>query len=160
MRRRVITTLLCTLLLAAIAVSTCGCKAWVSRTNSAERRWNRQDVDSYRIEVAYIRGMWHFQKHVITVRDGQVVDASASCMDAPRETAQGTKCEVEPFDPQEYTVPGLFAKAKSVAKEYPRRQIEINFDETYSYPTRIMRSHPDILEAIDRWRVESFEVLE
>jgi hypothetical protein len=160
MRRRVRITLLCTTLLAVVALSTFGCNAWVSSTNSAERRWNRQDIDSYRIEVAYIRGVWHFQKHLITVREGQVVDSSASCLDAPRETAQGTKCEVEPFDPQEYTVPGLFAKAQSMAKEYPRREIEMVFDETYSYPALIKHSDPEVLEAIDRWRVESFEVIE
>ena len=153
-------TRLRTTLLAAVALSILGCNACVSRSNTAERRWNRQDIDDYRIEVAYIRGVWHFQKHTLTVRKGEIADVSASCVQAPRERAQDMECKVEPFDPLEYTVPGLFAKARSMAKEYPMREIEITFGETYSYPALIRHSDPDVPEAIDRWRVESFEVLE
>ncbi len=142
------------------ALALCGCSAWTARVNQAERKWKKQDISNYRIEVAYIRSAWHYQAHTITVRDGQVVDWSASCIDAPRETASGIKCEVEPFDPAEYAVPGLFARARSMAQTYPEQELVIDFHETYGFPSRIRHQDPNVVDGINRWRVESFEVLE
>ena len=137
-----------------------GCNAWVAQVNKAERKWQKQDINSYRIEVVYICSTWHYQTHTITVRDGQAVDWSASCMDAPRETYMGIECEVEPFDPEEYTVPGLFAKARSVAEAHPEQEVVIDFHDTYGFPRRIRHDDPSVVDGIDRWLVESFEALE
>jgi len=49
-----------------------------SQTRRAERRWQRNDIGSYRMEVSLRSGTWHYQTHVVMVRNGEVVDASAS----------------------------------------------------------------------------------
>jgi hypothetical protein len=132
----------------------------VEQVESARRVWNRQGIDSYRIVVSHVQGTWHYQSHTITVRDGQVEHQSATCVTAPMETALGKECEVEPFDPEEYTVPGLFATARSLAEQYPRQGVEIGFDGDYCFPSGIRFDLPDVVDEDQAWGVGSFEVLE
>jgi hypothetical protein len=147
-------------ILTPTALAGCGSDALAAQVNRAEHRWQEQDINSYRIEVGYGRGTWHYQTHTVTVRDGQAVDWSASCVTAPMETALGKVCEVEPFDPEEYTVPGLFAKARSLAEAYPEQGVEIEFHSTYGFPSRIRYDLPDVVDEDQAWGVRSFEVLE
>ena len=56
--------------------------------DEAEKQWREQEIASYRIEVLTVRGTWHAQVHLITVRNGQVVDESASCTPAPAELGE------------------------------------------------------------------------
>ena len=91
-------------------------------------------------------GVWHYQTHVVTVRDGEVVDASASCVTAPMETALGKECEVEDFDPGIYTVPGLFVLARSLTEASPVGAVEIDFDDTYGFPKRINYDLADVVD--------------
>ena len=141
---------------------TVGCSGGrlVAQVRRAERRWQRGDIGNYRIEVSLRSGTWHYQTHVVTVRNGEVVDASASCVTAPMETALGKECEVEDFDPGTYTVPGLFALARSLTEASPRDAVEIDFDDTCGFPKRISY---DLAHAVDEeqaWGVRAFEVLE
>ena len=98
--------------------------------------------------------------HVVTVRNGEVVNASASCVTAPMETALGKECEVEDFDPGTYTVPGLFAVARSLTKASPGDAIEIDFDDTHGFPKRISYDLADAVDEEQSWGVRAFEVLE
>ena len=122
-----------------------------------ERKWLEKDIDSCRIVVLHVSSVWHAQTHNITVRASEVLDQSASCTPAPTENV---KCEVQPFDAEEYTVPGLFGLARSLAQFDDGNWTEIEFDPTYGYPTDISYDHPEILDEDSYWGVTSFEVRE
>ena len=77
----------------------------------------------------------------------------------PGPTENG-KCEVQPFDVEEYTVPALFELARSMAQFDEGKWTEIEFDPTYGYPTSISYDHPEILDEDSYWGVQSFEVLD
>ena len=80
-----------------------------------------------------------------------------SCIPAPTENG---KCEVQPFDAAEYTVPGLFAVAYALAEHEDGNWTEIEFDPTYGYPARMRYDHPEIIDEDSYWGVRSFEVRE
>ncbi len=132
----------------------------VAQVRRAERRWQRGNVGSYRIEVSLRRATWHYQTHVVTVRDGEVIGASASCVTAPMETALGKKCEVEDFDPGTYTVPGLFTPARSLSEADPGGAVKIDFDDTYGFPRWISYDLADVVDEDQAWSVGAFEMLE
>ena len=78
-----------------------------------EDKWLEKDIDSYRIVVSHVRSIWQTQTHEILVSECRVVEQSASCIPAPVESGE---CQVESFDPEEYTVAGLFEVARSLAQ--------------------------------------------
>ena len=122
----------------------------------AEQRWAEQGVDDYRI-VVVTSSIWHMQIHDIIVRDSQVAESSATCEPAPVELG---KCEVQPFNAEEYTVPGLFARARWLAGSRDAQYGQIEFDATYSFPARMFFDHPETIDEEWAWRVEAFAVLE
>jgi hypothetical protein len=122
----------------------------------AEQRWAEQGVNDYRI-VVVTSSIWHMQVHHIVVRDGDVAESSATCEPAPVEMG---KCEVRPFDAEDYTVPGLFARARWLAQSRDVQYGRIEFDATYSFPARMFFDHPEMIDEEWGWRVEAFEVLE
>jgi len=85
----------------------------LAEIDKQEHKWLEKDIDSYRIVVSHVRSIWHAQTHEILVSEGKVVDQSASCIPAPAESG---KCQVESFDPEQYTVAGLFAVARLLAQ--------------------------------------------
>jgi hypothetical protein len=110
-----------------------------------------------------VRSTWHLQTHVIVVRDGQVVGATATCDPAPAEYG---KCEVEPFDAQDYVVPALFERARKKAQSDPERT-RLTFDRRYGFPTGIffdgektVAGRPGVVDGDSAVRVEAFEVLD
>jgi len=121
-----------------------------------EESWARDGVDDYRI-VVVITSIWHRQRHDITVRDGQVTEATATCDPAPTELG---RCQVQPFDAEDYTMPGLFARARSLTYSRDAQYGKIEFDATYGFPARMSYNHPDLIDEEWAWRVETFEVLE
>jgi hypothetical protein len=152
--RRQVVVLLVTITL----LSSAACQpTLISQIERAEENWNRQGIMSYRIEVMVMESTWHLQTHKITVRDGQVTDASAWCSPAP---AEGRECEVRQFDPEDYTVPGLFVMARSSAESQRGRWTKIEFDPTYGYPRSILADDPEIMDDDLLVGVSAFEVLE
>jgi len=85
----------------------------LAEIDKQEHKWLEKDIDSYRIVVSHVRSIWHAQTHEILVSEGKVVDQSASCIPAPAESG---KCQVESFDPEQYTVAGLSAVARLLAQ--------------------------------------------
>jgi hypothetical protein len=159
------TRALCFICLACLAWALVGCDL-LPRTRSdqllaeiavQEYEWLEKDIDSYRIVVSHVRSIWHAQIHEIVVSEGKVVEQSASCIPAPVESGE---CQVESFDPEEYTVAGLFAVARSLAQYYDGDWTEIEFDPSYGYPISIAYDHPEIVDEDSYWGVRSFEVLE
>lgn len=135
-------------------VSACGLLG-DSGVDRAELKWKQPSVSSYRIEV--LEGsIWHAQTHTITIRNNQVVESSADCVPAP---AEGGKCTVEAFDPDTFTVPGLFGTARTRTTSEQAKWMKITFDPTYGYPSQISYNNPDILDEEWSMRVTAFEVL-
>lgn len=127
-----------------------------NEVEQAEQRWAEHGVDDYRI-IVVTSSIWHMQIHDIVVRNGVVAEASATCEPAPVEMG---KCEVQPFEAEEYTVPGLFARARWLAQSRDAQYGRIEFDSTYSFPVRMSFNHPEMIDEEWGWRVETFEVLE
>lgn len=156
---------LCTLALLCLTVMSIACNACglaggnplMAQIGQAERRWQDQGIESYRLEVRFVRSIWHAQSHLVTVRDGAVVEESASCVPAPTESG---KCEVEPFNAAEYTVPGLFTQARARAQVDEGQWTSVAFDPTYSFPSQISFDNPEVYDEDMAWIVLTFEVLE
>ncbi|HUW95783.1 MAG TPA: DUF6174 domain-containing protein [Anaerolineae bacterium] len=129
----------------------------LAEIDKQEHKWLEKDVDSHRIVVSHVRSIWHAQMYDILVSEGRVVEQSASCIPAPAESGE---CQVESFDPEEYTVAGLFAVARLLAQRDEGDWTEIEFDPTYGYPLSIAYDHPDIVDEDTYWGVRSFEVNE
>lgn len=123
---------------------------------SRQRQWNDQKIRSYRIAVLKVNSIWHAQTHTITVRDGVVTEQSAVCTPAPFE---GRECKVNEFDPNKFTVDGLFRTALEYAPDSAKYQLRVTFDEKYHYPTTISRDQANVTDDDIFWRVTSFEVL-
>jgi hypothetical protein len=141
------------LLVGLLLLSTCRSGA-VSELEEAERRWQERGIDDYQIEVLVVRSIWHAQSHVITVEDGIVTEQTADCIPAPAEI---DGCEVEPFAAEDFTVSGLFAKARASADQ---EWVEIVYDPTYGFPVSISFNNPEIVDGDWSWGVTSFEPLE
>ena len=85
------------------------------------------------------------------------MEQTASCTPAPAEYRE---CEVRPFDAEDYTVPGLFSRARWLAERGDAQWVRIEFDATYGFPIRISFNDPEIIDEEWAWGVRSFEVLE
>ena len=85
----------------------------LAEIDEQEQQWLEKDIDSYRIVISVVRSVWQTQPHEILVSEGKVVEQSASCIPAPAESG---KCQVESFDPEEYTVAGIFSVARLLAQ--------------------------------------------
>jgi hypothetical protein len=129
----------------------------LSQIDAAQAQWQAQEITSYHVEVLAVRGTWHAQSPQITVRDGQVVAESASCTPAPAEMGQ---CEVEPFDAQDYTIPALFALARSKVRAGQAQHIRLTFDPSFGFPNLLSSGDPEIIDGGQVWRVLAFEALE
>jgi hypothetical protein len=124
--------------------------------DAMERTWQGHNIAAYRIEVLVVRSVWHAQSHQLTVRGNQVEHATASCIPAPTE---GGACQVEAFDAENYTVPGLFREARARTQSQYAASTKITYDPTHGFPSQIAYDDPDALDEDWTWRVTRFEVL-
>ncbi len=92
----------------------------------------------------------------ITVRDNIVESATAYCSPAPTE---GEHCEVEAFNAEDYTVPGLFAKARSQIQSQEAEWTTIIYHPTYGFPELIAYDYPQSVDEEWWWGVTAFEAL-
>lgn len=121
-----------------------------------ESQWRKHAVRDYRIAVQKVQGVMHAQTNTITVRDNRVTAQSAECAPAPFERSG---CAVQPFDPNEFTVEGLFATARRLGGESAKNQLRVEFDATYSFPRLISRDVAEIADDETLWRVVEFQPL-
>jgi hypothetical protein len=142
-------------ILLLLLVSACGALGG-SELDRAEQKWLQQSVASYRINVLSVRSTWHAQTNTVNVRASQVVDSSAECIPAP---AEGGKCQIEAFDPNAYTIPGLFETARARLASDQAKWIKITFDPSNGYPSQISYNNPNIIDGDWSLRVTAFEVL-
>lgn len=124
--------------------------------DQAEHKWQAQGIRSYRIQVLHLQSIWHAQTYSITVRNERVIDQSAFCVPAPSEAGQ---CTVRPFKAEDYTVPGLFAIARTQAGNAEGKWTKITFDPIYGFPSGIAFDNPQVYDDDTAWSVKSFAVL-
>jgi hypothetical protein len=130
------------------------------QVEQAEEKWAEQEVKAYRIQVDEINDIWHWQRHDITVENGQVTAHSAVCYPTPAELG---KCEVLPYEPEKFTVSALFEEAYHLAQlsnnsKY-RTEIQFQFDPIYGFPTRLSSNTPEVTDAFSLLEVKEFEPL-
>jgi hypothetical protein len=122
-----------------------------AQIDTAERQWVASSIVSYRISVQDA-SFWHAQTNTITVENGSIVSQSATCIDAP---GGPWPCTVDPFTASDYTVPGLFAWARSSIAQ-PDLSVRITFDPDYGFPRAIGTDIPNASDAIHSLSVREF----
>lgn len=127
--------------------------ALLEALNEAEAEWLVKNIGDYRIVVTTI-SFWHMQTHTIVIRFGEIAEATATCNPAPLEAGP---CEVSDFDPQTFTVSGLFAQARAVAQSEEGRWTTITFDPIYHFPNQISYTNPTLTDADFTWNVDEFQ---
>lgn len=120
-----------------------------------ERTWAEMEVSDYHIEVMVVESIWHAQTYALVVRDGAVVESASTCIPAPMEFGE---CTVRDFDPADFTVPGLFARARQALAGQGAAWVTVNFDPQYGFPSRISFDNPDAVDEDWSWRVTGFGV--
>lgn len=143
------------IVLAILAVS--GCRGR-SALETAEQKWQAQGINSYEIEVRDLT-LWHLQNIRITVEEGVIVAQSATCEPSLLNFSSSGECVVQPFEAEQYTVPGLFELARRYNEGELREHSNITFDETYGFPTMISYTNSELLDADHSWTVISFQAL-
>ena len=119
--------------------------------DQAERRWQAQAVTSYHIagqQIAFGPGY----TYELTVRNGSIVDQACH-----EQIGRTNWCQTN-FKPEQYTIPSLFAFARSQALD-TQRKTTITFDKVYGYPTRIFSDIPEAVDDEVTLLVTAFEVL-
>jgi hypothetical protein len=155
MRSVLLTLVLLSLVLASCTVP--GPSEPVAQIKSRQNQWRQKNIRRYRIAVLKIQSIFHAQTNTLVVEDGKVVEQSATCIPAPYE---GRECKIQEFDPNEFTVEGLFNTALKYAPESASTKLVVTFDDTYHFPTTISRDNEIAIDDEAFWRVESFEPLE
>lgn len=122
-----------------------------AQIDAAERQWVATSIVSYRISVQDA-SFWHAQINTITVENGRVANQSATCIDTP---GGPRPCKVDPFTASDYTVPGLFAWARSSIAQ-PNLSVRIMFDPDYGFPRAIGTDIPNASDAIHSLSVREF----
>jgi hypothetical protein len=92
-------------------------------------------------------GFWHQQTYTVVVHERKVVDSFATC--AP--VSPNEPCQVYEFDPEAFTVPGLFAVARDKAS-----LSKITFDFYYGFPSTISYNYTAIADEEEEWKVLEF----
>ena len=128
----------------------------MTQLDQAEQKWTNQNITSYRMEVLVVNSIWHAQSHQIIVQNNAVAESTARCIPAPMEA--GT-CEVRAYTAEEYTVPSLFAQARSQIQGQQIQWIKITYDPTYGFPNQISFDNLNIIDEDWTWRVMIFEAL-
>ncbi len=123
--------------------------------DNAAQQWQEMGLGDYRLVVTTI-SFWQLQTHTITIRFGKIGEATATCSPTP---IQSGTCNITDFDPQTFTIAGLFTQARSLAEIDEGRYTEITFDPTYHFPNRISYNHPTILDEETLWQVDEFQPL-
>lgn len=80
-------------------------------------------------------------------------ESSATCITAPLEF--GRECTVQPFEAADFTVAGLFARARALVGE---KWARVAFDSKYYFPTTVGFDDPEVYDEEWSWKVLAFEV--
>lgn len=123
--------------------------------------WQAQEIDSYEITVFY-SSLWILQTYHLTVQNGEVIAHSTECQ--PSLLSFDGTCEPEPYEPDAFTVPGLFALVdgyvtrETSSKYNDGEQMTVIYDEQYGFPQSIMYRNPEITDSDFAYEVQAFVV--
>lgn len=139
-------------LTAVFLISACSAN---SKLNQAMKKWNAQGITHYRIGVWHMQSVWHLQTYEIEV-DGDQISHTASCITAP---AESYKCEITEYDPNSFTIDGLFATAERILDKEGSKWVQVRYNALYGYPEYIGYDHPEIWDEDVAWIVKTFDPL-
>lgn len=122
---------------------------------AGERQWQQGGIVNYRIVVTDAN-FARIQTNTITVRNGIVVDQSATCTGPA--IWRSLPCKVQPFNAMDYIVPGLFARAQDDLAN-TTHTTTITIDPHYGYPRVITTHIPNLYDSEHDVRVVTFTVL-
>jgi hypothetical protein len=114
-----------------------GAALWEAEIDGAEKRWNGRHISSYTIQVQEW-SWWHVQNYTVVVRDGKVTNSSSTCGSAP---GADSPCDLYNFDPNNFTVPGLFV----AAREWGMKDM-VTFSHDFGFPLTIDYDTPGIAD--------------
>lgn len=147
------------LLLVGCATTQADEKSTATNLGRAEARWREQGVDSYTISVE-VATLWHVQVNHVTVERGAVVAAHATCgAVAPLDfKARDTgRCATEQFNGADFTVEGLFARARAAASATsPEVETSFTFDPERGFPSTMGGHNKAATDSSWSWRVVAF----
>ncbi len=132
------------LALTALLLAGCGPKKTEleQRIDQAEKTWKAQRMNSYVLESTCI-SLWDMQTYRVVVTDGRVVDHAAECSPSLLTTGD---CKLQEYDPQDFTVDGLFRKARALAKTEKPQFAEVEFNPTYAFPSILGYNDPNVYD--------------
>lgn len=124
----------------------------LTQLDAGEAKWRSADVNNYRIVVVEARSTIapSTQAYTITVRGGQVVEMSATC----RSGSCGPT-----FKAEEYTVTGLFARARGAAGN-AQLETRLTLDPMYGFPASLATAIRGSADASGSIQVEQFQPLQ
>ncbi len=126
----------------------------MSTIDRQEEKWRSQHIADYRIRVLAVNSIWHAETRAVTVRGGVVTDHSAACIPAPLESGS---CAAHAYDPQDFTVEGLFAQARAELRVDGGRHTRVEYDPACGFPLVIAYDYPGIVDEDRITRVTAFE---
>jgi hypothetical protein len=124
--------------------------------DAAEATWNARDRSSYTITLEDI-GTWNGMELTLYVENGRVNRVEATCR---RGNMPGNPCTVWDITPSDYTVPGLFEKAREAIAVQSDIDPVLELDTRQGIPVVIR--YDDEQTTDDAWhiRVTRFRVYE
>ena len=128
----------------------------INELKRAKSLYRAQGITHYHLKVRHMRSIWHLQTYEIEIWNGKITH-TATCIPAPIE---GRQCQVEPYEPADYTVEGLFNTVTWILESDYAQWANIQYHSEYGYPKIISFNHPDILDEDNLWVVLEFELLQ
>ncbi len=139
----------------ALSIILAGCGR-ANELASARMQWASTGPEDYSLTVRHTQSVWHSQSITVTVIDGKI-SHSAKCTPAPTE---GKTCEVIPYNPEVFTVEGLFQTADRLLAGDLAKHVNIEYESTLGYPTFIRLDDPDVIDEEQFWKIVAFKAIE
>jgi hypothetical protein len=114
--------------------------------------WRTSPIPNYRIEVHVREAYFPAQSYILTVRDHQIIAQEVECIPHPNTSS----CQLQPFEINDFTVEGLFAKLYAWYDSTPHI-VYATFDATNHLPLRINYDDPERYDDDISYVVVSFE---
>ncbi len=135
----------------AVCLLVSGCRSGAELA-SARMQWEAARPENYTITVRHTQSVWHSQDITVTVKSG-MMDHTAKCTPAPTENGH---CDVEDYNPADYTVEGLFSIAEEWLGRMDMNSISVSFNEEFGYPALIRFDDADMIDEDVSWQVVEF----
>ncbi|NDJ75169.1 MAG: hypothetical protein GYB65_02830 [Chloroflexi bacterium] len=118
--------------------------------------WQRHAIRHYTLMVEHRDANFRAETHTLTVANGRVIAYAVDCT-LPSDSA----CDPADFDPDAYTVPGLYATAMRLARERSSGdwRFTLRTDSNDGHPLRISVFNTELADSGESWEVVTFDTL-